>query len=95
MSYYIISKIEIDGSSHMTNIFGYTTSLEDSNAINEHHDSCLGAWLTENGDSLQDGSMTVSEYFETNPACYSATDVVTDISIFGEITEITDITDLI
>jgi hypothetical protein len=95
MDYYIINKIEVDGSGYMTNVYGYTTSTVDADAINEHYNSCLGAWITENETVLREGTVEVSTYFDSNPACYNAEYLTTDISGYGEIAEITDISNLI
>jgi hypothetical protein len=95
MDYYIINEIAVDGTGHMINVYGYTTSVDDANSINDHYDECLGAWIITNGDALSNGTIHVANFFDTNPTCYSAKESVTDISIYGEITEITDITNLI
>jgi hypothetical protein len=89
--YCIIDKIEcIDGGVVFTPI-GYTTNLILCDEINVAHDNSLGAWNTANLASLEDGSVLISEFFDTTPLLHIArttTNSPTDLPEVNNIEEL-------
>ena len=62
--YYIISKIELEGTDNLkyTDV-GYTTDTGVINEINEAYDSTLGKFLGENRTKLTLGEVSISTFF--------------------------------
>jgi hypothetical protein len=78
--YYIISKIELEGSDNLIySDYGTTTDENIVNQINEDYDSTLGAFLGENRTKLQLGIVSVSTFFETTSFVYEARTEVDNI----------------
>ena len=78
--YYIISKIELEGSDNLIySDYGTTTDQNIVNKINEDYDSTLGAFLGENRTKLQLGIVSVSTFFETTSFVYEARTEVDNI----------------
>lgn len=86
--YYIVSRIELVDGKYTQSQIGHVTTTEDRDKINQDYDSTLGAWIKENIDGLQDGSIEISEYFNEDDVVFSAKQVTNyvDKSIFGNIT---------
>ena len=71
--YYIISKIELEGTEFLKySDYGTTTDIEIVNQINEDYDSTLGAFLGENRTKLELGLVSVSTFFESTSFVYEA-----------------------
>ena len=68
MTYYIISKIELEGEENLkyTDV-GYAENIDIVNIINEDYDSTLGAFIGENRTKLQLGEVKISSFFDTTP----------------------------
>lgn len=64
MKYYIISKIELEGTDSLkyTDV-GYTEDINIVNELNEQFDSTLGKFLGENRTKLEIGEMSISTFF--------------------------------
>lgn len=64
MKYYIISKIELEGTDNLkyTDV-GYTEDVNIVNEINEQFDSTLGKFLGENRTKLEIGEVSISTFF--------------------------------
>ena len=85
--YYIISKIELEGTDNLNySDYGTTTDPEIANQINEDYDSTLGEFLGANRTKLEIGIISVSAFFETTPFVYEArteVDNIDDLSVFN------------
>ena len=68
MTYYVISKIELEGEENLkyTDV-GYAENIDIVNEINEDYDSTLGAFIGENRTKLQLGEVKISLFFDTTP----------------------------
>lgn len=66
MTYYVISKIELEGEENLkyTDV-GYAENIDIVNEINEDYDSTLGAFIGENRTKLQLGEIKISSFFDT------------------------------
>jgi len=64
MKYYIISKIELEGTDNLkyTDV-GYTEDINIANEVNEQFDSTLGKFLGENRTKLEIGEVSISTFF--------------------------------
>tara|TARA_R100000908_G_C3726077_1_gene127085 strand:+ start:499 stop:783 length:285 start_codon:yes stop_codon:yes gene_type:complete len=64
MKYYIISKIELEGTDSLkyTDV-GYTEDVNITNEINEQYDITLGVFLGENRTRLELGEVSISTFF--------------------------------
>ena len=92
--YYIISKIELEGSDNLKySDYGTTTDQDIVNQTNEDYDSTLGLFLGENRTKLQLGLVSVSTFFETTPFVYEARTEVENIEAMG-LLAITNINEL-
>ena len=82
--YYIISKIELQGTDNL-NYSDYGTTTDESivNQINEDYDSTLGKFLGENRTKLNIGEISVSIFFETTSVVYEARTVVDNVDNLG------------
>ena len=92
--YYIISKIELEGTEFLKySDYGTTTDIEIVNQINEDYDSTLGAFLGENRTKLELGLVSVSTFFESTSFVYEARTEV--INVDGlELKNITNLNEL-
>lgn len=61
----IIDKVTFSEGSVCFTPVGYTDDMELCDDINVDYDSTLGAWTTSNLAGLEDGSVLVSEFFDT------------------------------
>ena len=64
MKYYIISKIELEGTDSLkyTDV-GYTEDINIANEINEQYDATLGKFLGENRTKLELEEVSISTFF--------------------------------
>ena len=64
MKYYIISKIELEGTDSLkyTDV-GYTEDINITNEINEQYDATLGKFLGENRTKLELEEVSISTFF--------------------------------
>lgn len=94
MTYYIISKIELDGGENLkyTDI-GYAEDLDVVNEINEQYDSTLGVFIGENRTKLQIGEVLISTFFETTQYVNEARTEIDNVEDLG-LTKITNIIEL-
>ncbi len=82
--YYIISKIELEGSDSLKySDYGTTTDENIVNQINEDYDSTLGEFLGANRTKLELGIVSVSDFFETTSFVYEARTQVDNIDEMG------------
>lgn len=82
--YYIISKIELEGSDSLSySDYGTTTDENIVNQINEDYDSTLGEFLGANRTKLELGIVSVSAFFETTSFVYEARTQVDNIDEMG------------
>ena len=93
MKYFIVNKIENVGGKLTFTEVGYITNTNDCLAINDEYESTLGQWLTDNIESLSNGSVTISGFFDVTPYVHNAKDTTNYIEGSG-LVEITDITTL-
>tara|TARA_R110000822_G_scaffold149056_2_gene288112 strand:+ start:71 stop:355 length:285 start_codon:yes stop_codon:yes gene_type:complete len=94
MTYYIISKIELEGENNLkyTDI-GYADNMDVVNEINEQYDSTLGAFIGENRTKLQIGEVLISTFFETTQYVNEARTEIDNVEDLG-LTKITNIIEL-
>lgn len=71
-TYYIVSKKEMIAGSIVDTPVGYFDSVVLANEVNAIFDESFTAWVVTNKQFLQDGIMTMAEYFTLTPHCYSA-----------------------
>ena len=82
--YYIISKIELEGTDNLKySDYGTTTDESIVNQINEDYDATLGKFLGENRTKLNIGQVSVSTFFETTSFVYEARTVVDNVDDLG------------
>ena len=93
MKYFIVNKIENVGGKLTFTEVGYITNTNDCLAINDEYESTLGQWLTDNIESLSNGSVTISGFFDVTPYVHNAKDEISSIK-GSSLVEITDITTL-
>ena len=92
--YYIISKIELEGTENLKySDYGTTTDIEIVNQINEDYDSTLGAFLGENRTKIELGLVSVSTFFESTPFVYEARTQVDNVEGL-EVLNITNLNEL-
>jgi hypothetical protein len=92
--YYIISKIELEGSDSLKySDYGTTTDEDIVNQINEDYDSTLGEFLGANRTKLELGIVSVSAFFETTSFVYEARTEVDNIEGLN-VLNITDLNQL-
>tara|TARA_R110001592_G_scaffold144715_5_gene368047 strand:- start:304 stop:585 length:282 start_codon:yes stop_codon:yes gene_type:complete len=92
--YYIISKIELEGTENLKySDYGTTTDIEIVNQINEDYDSTLGAFLGENRTKIELGLVSVSTFFESTPFVYEARTQVDNVEGLG-VLNITNLNEL-
>lgn len=82
--FYIISKIELEGTDNL-NYSDYGTTTDESivNQINEDYDATLGKFLGENRTKLNIGEVSVSTFFETTSFVYEARTQVDNVDDLG------------
>jgi hypothetical protein len=81
--YHIITKIEsVNGEITYTNI-GYVLSENDTNIVNQSYDSTYGAWMFINKSDLENNNIQTSDYFISNPPCFSCFTKTTSIDGFN------------
>ena len=92
--YYIISKIQLEGSDSLKySDYGTTTDENIVNQINEDYDSTLGEFLGANRTKLELGIVSVSAFFETTSFVYEARTEVDNIEGLN-VLNITDLNQL-
>ena len=92
--YFIISKIELEGTDNLKySDYATTTDQDVVNQINEDYDSTLGEFLGANRTKLELGQISVSTFFETTPFVYEARTEVDNIDELG-LLAITNINEL-
>jgi len=92
--YYIISKIELEGTDNLKySDYGTTTDESIVIQINEDYDATLGKFLAENRTKLNIGEVSVSTFFESTSFVYEARTEVETIKGL-DILEINELNDL-
>jgi len=92
--YYIISKIELEGTDSLKySDYGTTTDETILTQINEDYDATLGKFLAENRTKLNIGEVSVSTFFESTSFVYEARTEVDNIEGL-DILEINELNDL-
>jgi len=70
MEYFVISKIQfIDGSIEYTPVY-YTTDVSIMNEINSASDLSFGVFIENNKTGLQDGTVSIGDFFIETPFVY-------------------------
>jgi len=94
MKYYIISKIELEGTDSLkyTDV-GYTEDVNIANEINEQYDSTLGVFLGENRTKLELGEVSINTFFNDIDSVNEARTEVNTLE-GRNLIEIKDINDL-
>lgn len=94
MTYYIISKIELEGENNLkyTDI-GYAENIDVVNEINEQYDATLGVFIGENRTKLQINEVLISTFFETTQYVNEARTEIDEVEGLNLI-KITNITEL-
>ena len=92
--YFIISKIELEGTDSLKySDYGTTTDESIVTQINEDYDATLGKFLAENRTKLNIGEISVSTFFESTPFVYEArTEVETIVGL--DLLQINELNDL-
>ena len=92
--YYIISKIELDGTDNLKySDYATTESDEVAIQINEDYDATLGKFLAENRTKLNISEVSVSTFFETTSFVYEARTQVENVDDLN-LLSITDFNEL-
>ena len=92
--YYIISKIELEGTDSLKySDYGTTTDESIVTQINEDYDATLGKFLAENRTKLNIGEVSVSTFFESTAFVYEARTEVDNIEGL-DILKINELNDL-
>lgn len=92
--FYIISKIELEGTDNLNySDYGTTTDQDIVNQINEDYDATLGEFLGANRTKLELGQVSVSTFFETTSFVYEARTEVDNVDEMG-LLSITNINEL-
>lgn len=92
--YFIISKIELEGTDSLKySDYGTTTDESIVTQINEDYDATLGKFLAENRTKLNIGEISVSTFFESTSFVYEARTEVETIEGL-DILEINELNDL-
>ncbi len=92
--YFIISKIELEGTNSLKySDYGTTTDESIVTQINEDYDATLGKFLAENRTKLNIGEISVSTFFESTSFVYEArTEVETIVGL--DLLQINELNDL-
>lgn len=82
MEYYIIDKIELIDSELTYTPVGYLTSQE---SLEESSDmlNILNNWILLNKDDLENGVISLNNFFETNEYCYTCNTTTTSVDDMG------------
>jgi hypothetical protein len=92
MEYYILDKIEFINNELIYTPIGYLTSQESLDSISDKL-NIFENWITLNRTDLENGSMDLSNFFETNDHYYVCNTVTSSIDDIG-LVEIININDL-
>jgi hypothetical protein len=94
MLYYIIDKLSWDNNAQqmISEEIGYTTDIDNYNAIQNNYNATLGAFIETNKTELENGTKNISEFFQTTPIVYGCFTTTNAIEHFPFTEEITDIT---
>jgi hypothetical protein len=94
MGYYIISKIELEGTDSLKSTdVGYTDDINVVNEVNEAYDASFGLFLGENRTKLELGIVSVSTFFASTPSVNEARTEVEDVDGLG-LSEVLSINEL-
>lgn len=84
MGYYVISKIELEGTDSLKSTdVGYTDDINVVNEVNEAYDASFGLFLGENRTKLELGIVSVSTFFASTPSVNEARTEVDDVDGLG------------
>ena len=84
MGYYIISKIELEGTDSLKSTdVGYTDDINVVNEVNEAYDASFGLFLGEDRTKLELGIVSVSTFFASTPSVNEARTEVEDVDGLG------------
>lgn len=94
MGYYVISKIELEGTDSLKSTdVGYTDDINVVNEVNEAYDASFGLFLGENRTKLELGIVSVSTFFASTPSVNEARTEVEDVDGLG-LSEVLSINEL-
>ena len=70
MKYYIVEKQEVKNSVLENNTIGYVDTLEDKEYIQENWENSFNQFIDINRQGLEDGTISILEFFNDNPYSY-------------------------
>jgi len=77
--YCIIDKIEDNNGEMKYTPVGYSSDMAVCTQINSDYNSTLGQWISDNLVGLEDGTISVSDFFLSTPFVYKVTEDVSTI----------------
>lgn len=72
VKYYIVSKREMTDNVIVDSIIGYIEDAALAAELNAYYESSYEEWVRTNRQFLQDGIVTMSEFFAITPICHNA-----------------------
>jgi len=70
MKYYIVEKQQVKNSVLENNTIGYVDTLEDKEYIKENWENSFNQFIDINRQGLEDGTISILEFFNDNPYSY-------------------------
>ena len=70
MKYYIVEKQQVKNSVLENNTIGYVDTLEDKEYIKENYENSFNQFIDINRQGLEDGTISILEFFNDNPYSY-------------------------
>jgi hypothetical protein len=92
MKYHIINKIQYINNQMVYTPIGYTLNQSDADIINNKYQS-FDDWVDNHISELNNGTISIYEYFDANPIIYNSHLVTDNIDNMG-LTEIININEL-
>lgn len=90
--YHIINKIQYMNNQMVYTPIGYTLTQSDADIINNKYQS-FDDWVVNHISELDNGTISISEYFDANPIIYNSYLVTDDIDAM-DLSEIININEL-
>ena len=91
MLYYILNKTHIVNNILVDEPIGYLTNMDNALLINYKYETTYLLWVNNNRTDLENGTLQISDYFNSIDAVYDCNMETTSIKGLA-LTEITDIT---
>lgn len=89
--YYILNKTHILNNTYVDEPIGYITNMDNALLVNYKYETTYLLWVNNNLSDLQNGTLQISDYFNSVDAVYDCNTETTSIDGMG-LNEITDIT---